>query len=86
MAVVSRFKPVIVESSQGESVCLIIRTLIIRDLTDSISLTHGIVLTPERDVFSRDCYFLCVLSFVNNYLIQSVTKWQKIVILRKSVL
>lgn len=70
------------EYSQGESVYLMIRALVIRDLTDSISLTYGIV--PERDTFSRDCnFFLYVLSFVSNYLIQSVTKWQKVVILRK---
>lgn len=78
----SRFKPVTVEYSQGESVYLMIRALVIRDLTDSISLTYGIV--PERDTFSRDCnFFLYVLSFVSNYLIQSVTEWQKVVILRK---
>ena len=67
----SRFKSVIVEYSQGESIYLVIRALVIRDLTDSISLTYGVVLVPERDIFSRDCnFFLYVLSFVNNYLIQ----------------
>ena len=55
----SRFKPVIVEYSQGESVYLMIRALVIRDLTDSISVTYGIV--PERDIFSRDCnFFVCI--------------------------
>lgn len=59
-----------------------IRALVIRDLTDSISLTYGVVLVPERDTFSRDCNFFVCVEFCE-YLIQSVTKWQKVVILRK---
>lgn len=54
----SRLKPVIVEYSQGESIYLMIRALVIRDLTDSISLAYGVV--PERDIFSRDCNFFCM--------------------------
>lgn len=59
---VSRFKPVIVKSSQGETVCLIIRPLMILDLTDSVSLTDGIVLIPEREIYSIEImlYFSCL--------------------------
>ena len=37
-----------------------------------------------KEIYSVEIViFLYVLSFVSNYLIQSVTKWQKVVILRK---
>lgn len=50
--IVRRFKPIIVKSSQGRIACLIIKTVIVWDLTDSLSLIHGIVLVPERERYS----------------------------------
>lgn len=60
---VSKFKPVIVKKSQRKSVCLIIRALIIWDLTDSVSLTQRIV--PERERYSAEIvfYFSCLEFF-----------------------
>lgn len=54
---IRRFKPVIVKRSQGETVCLIISPLMILDLTDSISVTDGIVLIPEREIYSVEIIF-----------------------------
>lgn len=62
---IRRFKPVIVKHSQEETVCLIIRPLMILDLTDSVSLTDGIVLIPEREIYSVEImlYFSCLNFF-----------------------
>lgn len=81
----SRLKSVNVKSSPGDNVCLIIRYLIIWDLSEWISVIHRTVY--EGDILSIDCViFFYLSSSLRNYLIYLVTICLKIATLNKLVL